>query len=333
MGSPKHHLASFPILTPPPRRWPGPIIDAHMHAIKPAMMARYWRVAARVYRVEHAVVIADLKTGIQLRRRYGDRVQPAIWAISPRHEDLTDFNAFRARKEKLLDDIAEAGMRTIKLWFTPRFHQWSNLRLDDPRLDFLFDRVEQLGLGVLIHVADPDRWFTKRFHDIEEHGTKAEHYLQLMHRLERHPAIRFQAAHFAGSPEDLDRLTRLLDRYPNLYLDTSATKWIARELSQHGDDARDFLIHFADRILFGTDLVAMPEREKEGQREHYATRFYVHQLMWEQRGWFDSPIEDEDAAGPPRFRGMALPTEVLQRLYWDNAARLYGFTNCRNATR
>jgi hypothetical protein len=78
-------------------------------------------------------------------------------------------------------------------------------------------------------------------------------------------------------------------------------------------------------VLFGTDLVANPDREKEGKREHYATRFYVHQHLWESTGWFDSPIEDEDSPEPPRFQGLYLPREILSKFYWDNAARRYGF--------
>jgi predicted TIM-barrel fold metal-dependent hydrolase len=221
--------------------------------------------------------------------------------------------------------VAEAGMRIVKLWFTPRFHEWHNVRLDDPFLDFFFDRIRSLRLSILIHVADPDYWFMHRINDLESHGAKAEHYLQLVHRLDEYPEVVFQAAHFGGHPENIDHLHDLLERHANLYLDSSATKWIAREFTRHGPAARDFMIAHADRVLFGTDLVANPEREKEGKREHYATRFHVHQLLWEGEGVFDSPIEDEDSPGSVRFEGLNLPAHVLEKFYWGNAARLYGF--------
>jgi predicted TIM-barrel fold metal-dependent hydrolase len=85
------------------------------------------------------------------------------------------------------------------------------------------------------------------------------------------------------------------------------------------------LVRRQDRVVFGTDLVADPVKEKEGKREHYATRFYVHQLMWEGRGRFASPIDDDDSPAPPHFQGLELPAEVLAKFYWGNAARLYGF--------
>jgi predicted TIM-barrel fold metal-dependent hydrolase len=326
MAAAARSLADFPLFRPPPRRYRGPIVDAHMHSRDADTIASYWEVAETPYGIRYAVPIVDLNTAVELKRRYPGRVEPAVWGIFPRNEDLRDWPSFRRNKEALLQAIHEAGMKIVKLWFTPRFTDWWNLRMDDPALDFFFQRIEALGLAVLVHVADPDRWFARMFQDREQHGSKAEHFPQLVSRLEQHPGIVFQAAHFAADPEHLDHLQRLLERYPNLILDCNATKWIAREFSRQGRHARDFLIAHKERIVFGTDLVASPEREKEGRREHYATRFYVHQLMWEGQGTFASPIEDEDDSGSPWACGLDLPQDVLQSFYWDNAARLYGFS-------
>jgi predicted TIM-barrel fold metal-dependent hydrolase len=322
MAIPTRAIAEFPLFAPPPRRWSGPIVDAHMHAKDVESMRAYWAVAEH-YGITHAIVIADLETSLALRAEFGPRVEPAVWGLRPRFIDLSDTSRFRLEREELLDNIAAAGFKIVKLWFTPRFHEMYNLRLDNPLLDFFFERINKLGLSILIHVADPDYWFANRI-DVAKHGTKAEQYPQLIRRLEQYPGIRFQAAHFAGHPESLEQLAELLDRYPNLYLDSSATKWIAREFSRHGERARAFLLAHAERVLFGTDLVADPEREKEGKREHYATRFWVHQMMWEQAGRFDSPIEDEDSVGKPQFWGLDLPNDVLKKLYFENAGRLYG---------
>jgi predicted TIM-barrel fold metal-dependent hydrolase len=323
MPAPLAPLTAFPLLKPPPRRYAGEIVDAHMHSKDVESIQAYWDVADPLYGVRYAVPIVDFLTGKGLKERYGERVQPAIWGIHPRNENFKDLSALRRGKEAHLENIAAAGMRIVKLWFTPRFHEWGSLRLDDPALDFFFERIRKLGLAILIHVADPDRWFARQLSDLEQHGPKAEHYLQLVHRLEEFPEITVQAAHFAAHPEDLDHLHDLLDRYPNLVLDSSATKWIAREFSVHGPAGRDFLVSHAQRVVFGTDLVANPDREKEGKLEHYATRFYVHQMMWEEEGGFDSPIEDEDAPDVPRFRGLGLPVDVLRKFYWENARRLY----------
>ena len=62
-----------------------------------------------------------------------------------------------------------------------------------------------------------------------------------------------------GDPEHLDHLAELLTRYPNLYLDTSATKWIVRELGKQQEAAREFFRRWADRICFGTDQVVLKD--------------------------------------------------------------------------
>lgn len=325
MAAPLKTLAEFPLLDPPPSRWPGPVVDAHMHSKELATIDAYWDVADAIYGVRYAIPIVDLATGIALKQKFGTRVQPAIWGIQPRHEDFKDAGGFRKKKEELLEKTAANGFRIVKLWFTPRFHEWSNVRLDDLQLDFFFERLNKLGLGILVHVADPDYWFAERITDLDQHGAKPEHYLQLIRRLEQFPEMVVQTAHFGGDPENLEHLASLFERYPNFFVDSSATKWVAREFSRHGATGRDFMIQFKDRILFGTDLVANPEREKEGKRDHYATRFYVHRLMWEGTGWFDSPIDDEDSPESPRFQGLNLPNDVLEPFYWGNAARLYGF--------
>src|SRR5262245_13518750 len=130
-------LAEFPILEPPPRRWTGPIVDGHMHAKDVESMQAYWDVA-ELYGVRHAVVIADFKTSLELRKAFGPRVQPAVWGFHPRTEQLKDAASFRKEKETLLEQIAEVGFRIVKLWFTPRFHDLHGVRLDDPLFDFFF---------------------------------------------------------------------------------------------------------------------------------------------------------------------------------------------------
>jgi len=262
MAAPVEPLSAFPLYQPLPRPYRGPIADAHMHARDAAAMENYWTVA-RLYGIHYACPIVELPVALELQQRYGDHVRPIVWGIRPRQENFQDLGAFRRKKEALLEAIAQHGWRWVKLWFTPRFLYWHRVWLDDPHLDFFFERMARLHLNLLVHVADPDVWF------VREHGDRArevkrQHYLQLERRLQAYPHMVFQLAHFAGYPEDLDFLDRLLERYPQVVLDSSATKWVAREFSRHGERARRFMVRWQERIVFGTDLVAHPEREKEG---------------------------------------------------------------------
>jgi predicted TIM-barrel fold metal-dependent hydrolase len=129
-------------------------------------------------------------------------------------------------------------------------------------------------------------------------------------------------AHMGGNPEDLGRLQRLLDTYPNLYLDNSATRWMVREISKRRDEARDFMIRNQDRILFGTDQVSGDDRGFD----FLASRFWCHRKLWETAYTGPSPILDPDlpADQQPVLQGLALPDAVLQKIYHDNAVKVLG---------
>src|SRR5437660_365769 len=125
MAAPLRPLSTFPLFDLPPSRWHGEVIDAHMHTKDVGTIDPYWDIADPIYGVRHAVAIVDLATAIGLKEKFGQRIQPAVWGIQPRKEDLKDWNAFRKAKEEHLEKIAANGFRIVKLWFTPRFHEWN----------------------------------------------------------------------------------------------------------------------------------------------------------------------------------------------------------------
>ena len=113
----------------------------------------------------------------------------------------------------------------------------------------------------------------------------------------------------ANYAEDLGYVSRLLDANPNVHIDFSAR---LDELGRQPYSARDFLIKYQDRILFGTDMpVSAPMyrcyfRFLETQDEFFIPPDYD--------GTFD------------RFRwhihAVGLPDDVLRKIYHGNAARL-----------
>jgi predicted TIM-barrel fold metal-dependent hydrolase len=140
------------------------------------------------------------------------------------------------------------------------------------------------------------------------------------------PDVNWIAAHMGGDPEHADHLQALLERYPHLHFDTSATKWQVREVSDHREAIRTLILRFPDRFLFGSDLVTRPGLT----REHYVSRYWCHRTLWESAWEGRSPIADTDFAhadtdpSTPILRGLALPQDVLVQIYHANATRLLG---------
>ena len=180
-----------------------------------------------------------------------------------------------------------------------------------------------MGLGPTpIHdpdVGDPDTWYHGKYADASKYGTRDEHYATWENVMREYPDVPWVGAHLGGNPEDLGRLQGLLDRHDNLMLDCSATRWMVREVSARRDAAREFFVRNQDRIIFGSDQVSGNDRGFD----FLASRFWAHRKLWETAHIGPTPIHDPDVPDDqqPTLRGLALPDEVLQKLYHDNAAR------------
>jgi predicted TIM-barrel fold metal-dependent hydrolase len=222
------------------------------------------------------------------------------------------------------------------------------LPVDDPGLDPLFEKAGELGMPVAIHTGDPkafwkptnkanERWDELKAHpEWSFHGEVAKGipwpswealYKAFERRVARHPHTIFIGVHFGNDPEDPDAVARMLDKYPNLYIDTAAR---VPEIGRHDPEKmRRFFIKYQDRVLFGTDTGvgetqaemmygsngADPPTEADEKRFFTATWRY-----FETRDkHFESPTPIQ---GRWKIDGVGLPEAVLRKIYFENASRL-----------
>lgn len=225
-----------------------------------------------------------------------------------------------------LERLVEHGARGIKFWkdlgLSVRDASGQLLRIDDERLAPLFDKAAELGIPVMFHTADPDAFFApidrfnERYEELAAHPEwsfhssqvpKAELLDQRNAVIARHPRTTFIGAHLAESSENLAAVAALLDRHTNLYVDISAR---AAELGRQPYTARKFFLQYADRILFGTDL--LPKAEMY--------RLYYRMLETDDE-YFDYPSH-ASRQGRWQIYGLFLPDDVLRKVYRDNAVKL-----------
>jgi hypothetical protein len=246
------------------------------------------------------------------------------------------FNGPISKKPDEPDDAAyrnlelflEAGIEIVKLWAAPRGRD-RGLFLDAPWRIEALKRARSAGIRVvMVHVGDPDVWWNRTYTDIAKYGTKPDQYLPLKKMIELFPDMTWIGAHMGGDPEHPDHLEKLLEEFPNLHFDTSATKWQVREVSRHRDAIRSLVSRYPERFLFGSDLVTGHMLV----REHYVSRYWCQRTLWESSWSGPSPIADPDfepqqEEGPlPMLRGLALPVEVLEKVYSGNARRILSGT-------
>jgi len=329
------------------------LVDIHAH-IHGRRAAEIYGEVQRLYGVRVTYSMTQLHLAAEVREVLGDRIR---FMCIPTFSSPDKGHAFR---EGYLDAITryreEFDARVMKIWNAPRVRDIvpdgiENLwQADSTWRTRQVERAISLGMMIMIHVADPDTWFATKWSDASRYGTKAHQYESLERMLMRYNKTPWIAAHMGGFPEDLGFLTGLLSRHPNLYLDTSATKWMVREVSrQPREKLLAFLTRFKGRILFGSDIVTMedhvspskanPESVKSDQANSpeaafdlYASRYYALRTMWEGSGDRESPIADEDlkmvdpvkydAMSAPMLRGFGLPEDLRDSLYFSASEQL-----------
>jgi uncharacterized protein len=197
----------------------------------------------------------------------------------------------------------------------------SRLRIDDPELDPVWEAAARLGIPVMIHTAEPpafyepldmenERWLELAlFPDRRNHGDGFVDFETLMaerdNLFRRHPNTTFIAAHLGWHGNDLARAGALLDEMPNVHYEVGAVLY---ELGRQPRGAREFMIRYQDRVLFGKDSFQPPE---------YPYFWRVFETADE---YFDY-YRDYHAFW--KMYGLELPDEVLRKLYHENALRLY----------
>jgi uncharacterized protein len=315
--------------TPVPRAR-FPVVDVHGHASSLAnpgvienMITALDELNVRVY------VAADNLSGERLRRTLD-----AI-AASPHRERFRvlagiDFRnvgpgwAERAVEQLEADlDAGAIGVGEIPKSFglTTTRADGSRLRIDDPVLAPVWDHLGRRNVPVLIHTAEPqeffepidyhnERWLELAlFRDRRNHGPGRVTFEELMEERDnlfrRHPNTTFIAAHFGWHANDLQRAARMLDEFPNVYVEVGA---ILYDLGRQPRAARDFFVRYQDRVLFGKDSF---------QPVEYPYFWRVFETGDE---YFDY-YRDYHAFW--KLYGMELPEDVLRKLYYGNALSIF----------
>ncbi len=213
------------------------------------------------------------------------------------------------------------GLKVFKnLGFSVNDTKGNRVQVDDPRLDPIWKKCGELKIPVLIHTADPEPFWdelnneNERLLELYTHPRRKrtatdpapwEQLIAEQHRMfQKNPGTTFIAAHFGWYPNNLKKLDSLLTALPNVVVEFGA---VIAELGRQPRMAHDFFIRYQDRILFGKDSWVPAE---------YATYFRVLETADE---YF--PYHKKYHAFW-RMYGMALPDEVLKKVYYKNALRI-----------
>ena len=309
-----------------------PVIDVHCHLNDGIVMQR----SVNPEQFVRVMNETNVKAAINLTGGWGERLRGSLDKLAGpfpgRFFVFTQIDYSRIDEPNYLlgnlDEAHAAGAKGVKvlkdLGLTVRDRRGKLVRIDDPRLDCVWERAGQLGMPVAIHSADPDAFFARidrhneRYHQLIAHPdwsffgkgfpSKPELLAQRNNIFAKHPGTRFWGLHMANHPENLDEVTEWMQRYPNLVLELGGR---IAELGRQPRRAAELLQQFQDRVMFGMDTKLTVE----------SYRTYFRFLETDDEA-FDYP--GYPWMGAWKVYGLKLPDEVLRKLYHDNAARELG---------
>jgi len=312
-----------------------PVIDVHCH-LNDGIVMRKNVDPSRFISVMNET---NVKAAINLTGGWGDKLLGSLRSLAASFPGrfYVFFQIDYSRLDEpnyLIESLEQAwtagakGVKVLKdLGLTVRDRHGNRVRIDDPRLDCIWEKAGKLGMPVGIHTADPDAFFARmdrhneRYQELLVHPdwgyfgkrfpTKAELLTERNRVFEKHSSTRFWGLHMANHSEDLDEVTEWMEKYPNLRVELGGR---IAELGRQPRRTSRFLRQFQDRVMFGMDTRLTSDC--------YRTYF---RFLETEDDCFEYPGYPWQGAW--KIYGLGLSDDVLKKLYHDNAARELGLAS------
>ncbi|MBR3943024.1 MAG: amidohydrolase family protein [Clostridia bacterium] len=235
-------------------------------------------------------------------------------------------------------DHAEAFLAQAKAFYTmgcdgfkmlegkPDDRKRIGIRVDDPIYDKFYGFIEEKGLPCLMHVGDPfefwdidliPKWALERgwLYD-KSYPSLEDLRKEVANVLKKHPNLHLILAHFYFMSHDYNLAVEFMEKYPNVCIDLTPGKEMYVNFEKDLPLWRGFFEKYADRILYGSDRYNwdIPKEELESTRSHAVNLV---------RSFLEK--EEFHCAWTNTFmHGFGFKGEILDKIYYKNAERLYG---------
>ncbi|MEX0609738.1 MAG: amidohydrolase family protein [Balneolaceae bacterium] len=305
-----------------------PFVDVHNHQ---------WRMAdSDLSAIAAEMDSLNMKVMVNLSGRSGEQLKAMVDAAEKQAPGRfivfanIDFDGIdepdwtERAVNQLVEDYTNGakGVKIFKnLGLSVLDSEGNRVQTDDPRIDPVWAKAGELGMPVLIHTGEPaefwkpideknERWLEmKNFPDRHRGDTTRFPSWEVVmaeqwNVFRKHPETTFINAHMGWMANDLEKLGRHLDEFPNVYTEIGA---ILAELGRQPRFAKEWFIKYQDRVMFGKDTWRPEE-------------YYVYFRVLESSDEYSDYYRKRHAFW--KMYGLDLPDEVLQKLYYKNALRV-----------
>jgi len=315
-------------------------INTHVHVNRPSrpilatLQASRWRVLSicdsRAIGDQPDDLEPQLRGTAALHRESAGRVA-WVGSFDPRRWEDREFPA---KTVAALQQQFRDGAIATKIWksvgMSIRSKTGAYLLPDNPVLFPVYELLQKEGYTLIAHLAEPNgAWLPLDEHNPERgfYGSHPEWHmygrpevpskesiLEARDRvIARFPKLRVVGAHLGSNEEDLEALSRRLDRMPNFAVDLAARiRYFAA-----GDRVKAiaFLTKYQDRILYGTDFTLKADDDDQRAATSMTTQH--------DRDYRYFASAESMTYGRAQVHGLGLPEGVLKKIFRENALRWY----------
>jgi len=242
---------------------------------------------------------------------------------------------------KTIEQGFEKGAVAVKVWkdigMVLKDPDGKYVMIDDTRFDPIFQYIQARGLTLVAHIGEPRNcWLPldsmtvnndrKYFAENPQYHAylhpEIPHYWEHIkardHVLEKFPNLRVVGCHLGSLEFDVDELAKRFDKYPNFAVDMAAR--ICHFQVQDREKVRNFIIKYQDRLLYGTDLSVGTSYVNFSLEKALQTMDETYRKDYR---YFATGEEMDTWEVNGKFRGLALPGEVLKKIFYENARKWY----------
>lgn len=227
------------------------------------------------------------------------------------------------------------GAIAVKVWknigMDLRDENGKFVMIDHPKFDPVLDYLESNNIPLIGHLGEPRECWLPLEEMVLHKGYYSAHpeYHMYLHpefpsyedqinardrMLEKHPDLKFIGAHLGSLEWSLEALAKRLDKFPNMAVDLARMSDLNLHALKDPRATRNFFIKYQDRLLYATDVQV---RETDNAEQMNKDTHDARMRHWK---FFTSDEEFTLPGIEGSYKGLRLPKEVVDKIYWRNAS-------------
>lgn len=200
--------------------------------------------------------------------------------------------------------------------------------LCDPIFDQMYGFMEEKGMPLVMHVADPKMFWRDKSLVLPEHLARGWWYgseefasFSQLHQevyaiLEKFPKLKLCAAHFFFLSSDVEELTMFFEKWENTAVDLTPAMMNLVEITQMPEVWKPFFEKYRHRIYFGSDNYLYTKGRDYIMQHHTCQCTMLRQTL-------EHTPEERFQCSSGEIVPLNLPEDLLMDICWNNHTRLH----------